>query len=461
MSAKGDRTLRVSALLTRQGWLEPAYVSLNADGTVRALAAAKPKDGVPMDEIKGIAIPGFQNAHSHAFQYAMAGLAEHLPAGAEADDFWSWREAMYRLAGKVSPDQVQAIATMLYTEMLKRGVTAVVEFHYLHHDPEGRSYKNPAEMGERLMAAAEAAGIHLTLIPIFYQRGGFAQRPSSAQARFLSRQGSDYLNLLDATRASAKRFADVTVGVGVHSLRAVAPEDVLALFSAPFSGPAHLHVAEQRREVEECIAHLKARPVDWLLDNLSLDARFSLVHATHMTASETTRLAASGATVVVCPSTEGNLGDGFFPFAAYKDAGGRYAIGTDSHIGLSPLEELRWLDYGQRLRSERRNVLCKRAGDDSGRILFEDAWLGGRAAMGAAPCDEYFEVGQPFDAVVLDPEHPVLYGRPPERRLAALLYAGDPSCFVGTLRRGAWLIRGGRATHDAKAPFLQALAALR
>lgn len=460
MTRHGPRTIRVTALLTNDGWLEPAYVSLKDDGTIESMSSHRPTDVSALEEIHGYAIPGFQNAHSHAFQYAMAGLAEHLPKGAETDDFWSWRDAMYRLAGKLTPDHVQIIATMLYTEMLRHGITSVAEFHYIHHDEEGRPYANHAEMGERLMIAAAVTGIHLTLVPIFYQRGGFTQQASPSQMRFLSRTSSDYLELVEATRKAAKSYKDVIVGVGIHSLRAVAPEDVLTVLKSNFEGPAHLHVAEQRREVEECVAHLGKRPVAWLLDNVPLDQCFNLVHATHMDEDETTRLAKSGATVVVCPSTEGNLGDGFFPFAAYRAAGGRYAIGTDSHIGISPLEELRWLDYSQRLRSEKRNVVCRVGGEDSGRLLFDDAWQGGRLSMGHEG-GTYFAVGQPFDAVILDADHPVIHARPPERRLASLIYAGDSSCFLGSMRRGRWLIKNGKIEGDVRTPFLNALAELK
>lgn len=220
-----------------------------------------------------------------------------------------------------------------------------------------------------------------------------------------------------------------------------------------------MHIAEQRREVDECVTQLGKRPVAWLLDNVALDHRFSLVHAAHMDDHETSHLAKTGATVVLCPSTEGNLGDGFFPFAAYRAAGGRYAIGTDSHIGLSPLEEIRWLDYGQRLRSEKRNVVCRVGGEDSGRLLFDDMWQGGRLSMGHEG-GAYFSVGQGFDAVILDADHPVIHARPPERRLAALIYAGGLSCFLGTMRRGRWLIKDGKIEGDVRTPFLRVLAEL-
>ena len=465
------RVLRCAALLTRQGWLEPAYVTVDAAGLVVAVAAAAPRADagsppVTVEDLGGFVIPGFQNAHSHAFQYAMAGLAEHLPAGAAADDFWSWRDAMYRLALSLDPEAMEAVAGMLYAEMLRFGITSVAEFHYLHLDPAGKPYADAAEMGQRLMAAAATAGIELTLLPVFYQQGGFGQAASPLQRRFLSRSIDDYARLLTATRAAAAGVAaaDVVVGIAVHSLRAVAPGDVIATLSArdaAFAGPAHIHVAEQRKEVDDCVAALGQRPVAWLLANTPVDERLHLVHATHMTDDEAVRLAATGAGVVLCPSTEGNLGDGFFPLAAYHAAGGRYAIGSDSHIGLSPLEELRWIDYGQRLRVERRNVLCK-PGEDSGALLIEQTWRAGRRAMGR-PADAYFAPGSPFDAVVLDPTHPTLQGKPADRRLSAVVYAGDPGLYAGVLRRGRWVVKDQRHVRSAalRTAYGRALAGLR
>ena len=318
-----ERWFRCQGLLRRGGWLEPAYVAVDAQGRILQVVDAAPAADIHVEEIPGYAIPGFQNAHSHAFQYAMAGLAEHLPAQAARDDFWSWRQAMYGLAQRVSPDEVEAIASMLYSEMLRCGYTAVTEFHYLHHDVSGAPYKNPAEMGARLMAAAARAGIHLTLVPVLYRQGGFGRPAMPAQRRFLADGLDSYARLLEATHAAAARQSGTLVGVGVHSLRAVPPDEVRALLGQPFTGPAHLHVAEQSQEVKDCVAHLGQRPVAWLLANLPLDQRFNLVHATHLDADEVQQLAATDATVVLCPSTEGNLGDGFYPLQDYLAPAGR------------------------------------------------------------------------------------------------------------------------------------------
>lgn len=455
------RHLRCSGLLTRQGWIEPAYVTLDDAGLVQSVSEKKPAGPANWEKVNGFVVPGFQNAHSHAFQYAMGGLAEHLPKDQASDDFWSWREAMYRLAGKVTPEHVERVAAMLYAEMLRFGYTAVAEFHYLHHDPEGRPHKLAAEMGQRLMAAAETAGIHLTLVPVLYRQGGFNQKASTAQRRFLSDSLAGYRDLLAATRAAAKGKDDVVVGFGAHSLRAADVQEIKDLFQAGEPGPAHIHIAEQKKEVDDCVQHLGRRPVQWLLENVKGSRALSLVHATHVDQDELKAMVASDVNLVVCPSTEGNLGDGFFPLREFVELGGELAIGSDSHIGLNPLEELRWFDYGQRLKLEKRNILCRKGGDDSGSIIHDMAWRRGRLALGL-PADDYFVPGQPFDGVALDPEHPMLCSRPPERRLSALIYGGDPTCFLGTLRRGRWVVerQKHRQFDGLKAAFIKTLSDL-
>ncbi len=455
------KNLRCSGLLTAAGWIEPAYVMLDDDGLVLSVSAEKPAGTFTWENVSGFVVPGFQNAHSHAFQYAMGGLAEHLPNDAASDDFWSWREAMYQLAGKVTPDHVEAIAAMLYCEMLRFGYTAVAEFHYLHHDPDGRAYKNTVEIGQRLMAAAETAGIHLTLIPVLYRQGGFNQQASPGQRRFLTSSLDDYLSLVGKTRAAAKGRSDLVVGFGAHSLRAADVEEIKHLFQSAEAGPAHIHIAEQKKEVDDCVRLLGRRPVTWLLENVDPSNRLSLVHSTHADSSELKGMITGNVNLIVCPSTEGNLGDGFFPLREFIELGGEFAIGSDSHIGLNPLEELRWFDYGQRLKLEKRNVLCRVGGDDSGRIIHHMTWRRGRMAMGLA-ADDYFAPGQPFDGVALDPEHPILCSRPAERRLSALIYGGDPTCFLGTFRRGEWLVQKQKHRYldKVKASFVKTLSEL-
>ena len=336
------------SLLQRNGWLENAIVSVNANGIITAIS----NDSVEISatQFNGYALPGFQNAHSHAFQYAMAGLAEVHQVSAASDDFWSWREAMYKLALSVNPDQMEAIATMLYSEMVRHGYTNVAEFHYVHHDQNGQPFANLAEMGSRMISAAKTAGINITLVPIFYQKGGFGQAPNDRQKRFISPDIDSYLRLLDSSKQACSYYEGANIGIGIHSMRGVEPIDVAEIAkSGPQDIPFHIHVSEQLKEIEDSISYLGKRPVEWLLDNIQMNDRFHLVHATHLSKLETVGIAKSGANVVLCPSTEGNLGDGLFPLIDFQKEGGSWSIGTDSHIGINPLEELRMLDYGQRL----------------------------------------------------------------------------------------------------------------
>jgi formimidoylglutamate deiminase len=373
----GLKYFHFRALLQSSGWLYPAYVGVDSSGNVQYLSDKTPLHSVAMEFVDGYALPGFQNAHSHAFQYAMAGLAEKHPRGAR-DDFWSWREAMYACALSMDPDQMRAVATMLYAEMLRRGYTHVAEFHYLHHDKNGKPYANLSEMGNCLVQAAEDAGIRITLIPVFYQVGGFGLSPQPRQRRFISKTSDDYFHLLDDTAHSIKDKTHACIGFSVHSLRAVDSKDIVRTFSeGPKNIPFHLHVAEQLKEVDDCLLHLKQRPVEWVLNHLPVSDRFHLVHCTHMNDDEVKRLAESGAYVVLCPGTEGNLGDGIFRLSDFVSHRGRWSLGTDSHISLNPLEDLRWMDYAQRLTTHRRNTF-----DDGASVLIDTTLAAGRKAMG-------------------------------------------------------------------------------
>ena len=427
-----------SSLLLKDGWLSPAYVGVDERGTIQYLAQEPPMGpGVVVQAVQGVALPGFQNAHSHAFQYGMAGMAEQHAVGTR-DDFWSWREAMYACAETFSPAQTERVATALYQHLLRNGYTSVVEFHYLHHDPAGQPYANLAEMGERLVAAARTAGIKITLVPVFYQKGDFGREPQPRQRRFISRKLDDYLKLLASSSQAVAHYERAQLGFGVHSLRAVEAADVLATFEqGPSDLPFHLHAAEQTLEVERCRAHVGARPVEWLREKLPLNDRFHLVHCTHMTPTETTRLARSGAHVVLCPGTEGNLGDGIFPLVGYAEAGGRWSIGTDSHISLNPLEDLRWLDYGQRLIHRRRNIFA-----DGASVLVEKTFFAGLKAAGRTATD-YFALGQPLDAVVYDIDRPLLAQAGPQHLLSVIMYTADPSAILGTLVDGKWAYHQG------------------
>ncbi|MBK9193005.1 MAG: formimidoylglutamate deiminase [Crocinitomicaceae bacterium] len=339
---------KFNGLLQNDGWLIPAFVSVDDKGKISSISDHTSDKSVI--DLNAFAVPGFQNAHSHAFQYAMAGLAERHTTTQTPDDFWSWREAMYKLALQVNPDDTEVIASMLYSEMLRHGYTHVAEFHYVHHDKNGKPYDQLSEMGSRLISAAKKTGIGITMVPIFYQKGGFGKDPVEGQKRFISKDTDSYLKLFEATQKSALQYEHANVALGIHSLRGVDPVCVKEIcLHGSKNVPLHIHVSEQLKEVSDSLEYLGRRPVEWMLENCEMDARFHLVHATHVNESELSGIVKSGASVVLCPSTEGNLGDGIFPLRDFISQDGNWSIGTDSHIGLNPMEELRILDYGQRL----------------------------------------------------------------------------------------------------------------
>ena len=347
------------------------------------------------------------NLHSHAFQRAMAGLAERK--GRADDSFWTWRETMYAFAATVGPDQLRAIAAQLYVEMLKAGYTHVCEFHYLHHQPDGSSYAEPAAMSLALIDAAREAGIGLTLLPVLYMTGGFDGRALTARQRRFGHDVAGYLALLETLRRHESTH--VRIGVAFHSLRAVPLQAMREVLDHELSaeGPIHIHIAEQIGEVQDCLATRGARPVEWLFDHAPVDSRWCLVHATHLTEAETLQIAGSGAVAGLCPTTEANLGDGLFPLAAFQDAGGTLGIGSDSHISVSPVEELRWLEYGQRLSTRHRNIAARHQGDSVGETLWRAALRGGRQAAGLPP--DAWQPGSRADMIVLDDTAPLLAAR--------------------------------------------------
>jgi formimidoylglutamate deiminase len=422
-------------LYAQSAWLTPAYVGVDEHGAIQYISDKAPAIPSPIEFVDGYALAGFQNAHSHAFQYAMAGRAE-IHASGSSDDFWSWREAMYACALSMDPDQMQTVATMLYIEMLRKGYTHVAEFHYLHHDKDGKPYSNISEMGFRLLEAAKTAGIKMTLIPVFYQKGGFGKDPQPRQKRFISRTRDDYFHLLDDTAEAVRKYSFANLGFSVHSLRAVDEKDIIKTFNeGPKSIPFHIHTAEQLKEVEDCINHLNQRPVEWMLNSLPVDDRFHLVHCTHMNDEEVTRLAKSGGNAVLCPGTEGNLGDGIFRLTDFAKAGGKWSIGTDSHISLNYLEDLRWLDYAQRFTTHKRNTF-----DNGAKVLYEKTNSSGREAMGLAPKKELL-VNSPLDVVIFNSKSPLLSHAKSEFLLASILYNCDSADILGTMVDGKWIVK--------------------
>jgi formimidoylglutamate deiminase len=361
-------------------------------------------------------LPGMVNLHSHAFQRAMAGLAERRGPG--EDSFWTWRETMYAFAARVGPDALQAIAAQLYVEMLKAGYAHVCEFHYLHHQPDGTPYADPAAMSEAIIAAAEETGIGLTLLPVLYMTGGFDGRRLGDRQRRFGHHVDGYLTLLAGLRE--RLGAPHRLGVAFHSLRAVPPEAINAVLESGLVDgmPIHIHIAEQTGEVDACFAARGARPVEWLLASAPVDAHWCLVHATHMSAAETAALARTRAVAGLCPTTEANLGDGLFPLEDYLQAGGAFGVGSDSHISVSPVEELRWLEYGQRLTTHRRTLTAHAPGDSVGETLWTLAVQGGRRAAGLDPETASGELQ-------LDLASPVLTGRDERHLLDSFVFAGN------------------------------------
>lgn len=436
---KGLTYFKFKGLLQRDHWISPAYMGTDSDGMIRYLSEAPPSDGFGLEAVDGYAVPGFQNAHSHAFQYAMAGLAENHPVGTR-DDFWSWREAMYQCALSVDPDQVEAIATMLYAEMVRHGYTQVAEFHYLHHDKDGHHYNNPAELGERMVAAAKRAGIRITLVPVFYQMGTFGKGPESRQRRFISKSMDEYLQLFEASKEVIKHYDGACLAFSIHSLRAVELNDIIKTVEVmPTDLPFHIHVAEQKKEVTDCMDYSGKRPMQWMLDNLPVNERFHLVHSTHLDDDELSRLAKSGARVVLCPSTEGNLGDGIFRMKEFVKLGGRWSIGTDSHIGINPLEEFRMIDYRQRLVTNERNTFE----GDAAHYMINEGIVSGRKAMGIES-RENFELGKPLDALVLDAKSPLLATTSLKNITATIVYSADANYALGTMVNGKWIVKNSR-----------------
>jgi formimidoylglutamate deiminase len=422
----------VDYLWQPQGWLQQAHLPIDpASGA----SGASTGSADTAQRIGRYALPAVANLHSHAFQRAMAGLAERQ--GDPADNFWTWRERMYALAARIDPDLLRAVATMLYAEMLEAGYGTVCEFHYLHNDPQGRPYADPAELSLALIAAARDTGIRLRLLPTLYQQGGFDGRALAPQQRRFGLSTDAYLRLLARLR---REVGDgVELGVAFHSLRAVPLEAMRAvLAAAPADAPVHLHISEQSAEVDDCLARHGARPVAWLLGQLAVDDRWCLVHATHLDAAEVDALARSGATVALCPSTEANLGDGLFPLPAWLAAGGSWGIGSDSHVSVSLVEELRWLEYGQRLVTRRRNIAASAAQPSCGETLFAAALAGGRRGAGLSSGDDA------GDLIVLDDEAVELAARPPERLLDAFVFAGNRRLVRDVFVGGQRQVAGGR-----------------
>lgn len=447
------------------GWLSPGYVEVGSDGLILSVSGTRPQ-GRAVERLRGFGLPGLSNLHSHAFQRALAGRAEFVTATRAEDNLWTWRKEMYRLVDRLTPEACEAIAALVYLEMLQFGMTAVCEFHYVHHLPGGRAHANPAEMSDRLIAAAGRTGLGLTLLPVLYAHGGIGKPVEETQRRFVH-SVDGFLGLIDTLRDRRAATPGLRVGLALHSLRAVTPDEARAAIAGMQAmdpgARLHIHVSETTHEVEEVKAGLGARPVQWLLDNVGLDERWCLVHATHLDAAEIAGAATSGAVAGICPLTEATMGDGFFALPEYHGAGGAWGIGTDSHYSTSVAEELRILECGKRLELRRRNVIARPRGGGavhSGRVLFDTALAGGERASGQG--GGALVAGRRADLVMLDPKSHVLLGHGPETVLDAWLLGGTQNPVRDVMVGGRWVIRGGHHPEEdaIRAAYRGAAAAL-
>ncbi|MBA4226078.1 MAG: formimidoylglutamate deiminase [Hyphomonas sp.] len=436
MAGKSSERLWFDCGLLPSGWATGLEITIAGGAIEKISTGVTPPSGA----VRGrTVLPGLPNLHSHAFQRAMSGLTE--VRGKDQDSFWSWRSLLYRFASRIGPEDIHAITAMAYAEMLEAGFTRVCEFHYLHNAPDGQRYDDPAEMAGQIVRAAEETGIGLTLLPVFYAHSGFGgQPPADGQKRFLS-DLEGFAGLLEDVGQHTVNQHDFVLGIAPHSLRAVTPGELKTLLLMDKAGPVHIHIAEQVKEVEDCLAWSGARPVEWLLHNAPVDGRWCLVHATHTNDREIHRIAKSGAVVGLCPVTEANLGDGIFDGRAFVSYGGHYGVGTDSNVSINAADELRMLEYSQRLKGLSRNAMTGAGYASTGRSLFEHALAGGgRAAgipAGLAP-------GNPADFVAINA------GALPEAEdggdalLDAWVFRGKSQAISEVWRRGERVVCGGQ-----------------
>jgi formimidoylglutamate deiminase len=429
--------------LLPDGWACDVAVELGADGRIAAVTPnAAPAHA---ERLAGPLVPGMPNVHSHAFQ---RGLAGRTGRGAQdrSDTFWTWRDVVYDFLDRIDADALEAVTAQAFVEMTKAGYTGVAEFHYVHHDVNGRPHADPAENAWRVTAAAEQAGIALTLLPVFYAHGGFAGMPPSQRQRRLIHSTDAFARLVERLAAARAQHGYV-LGVAPHSQRAVAPDELAAELRLPdVDGPVHIHVAEQLREVEDCFAWSGQRPVEWLLANAAVDARWCLVHATHMTERELLGLARSRAVAGLAPTTEADLGDGTFPAEAFVASGGRFGVGSDSNTRIDPFGELRQLEWSQRLRQRRRNVLIADAHTTVGNALWRSALAGGAQALGR--CTGALVPGARADLVVLDPDDPGTAEQPAEYVLDAAIFGPVRRAARDVMIGGRWVVRDGHHAHE-------------
>lgn len=438
-----NQKLFCKSLMQKDGWLQDVIVEISPDGIIDNIG---PGVSAAADTVlNGIVLPGMPNTHSHSFQRLIAGLTG--ASSDQQDSFWSWRDAMYRCAGKITPEQFAATASWVFTQMLKAGYTSCAEFHYLHHQPDGKAYTNLAEMSARTIQAASSCGIALTLLPVLYQTAGFGNtRLDPVQQRFYN-STDRYIQLLEESQKLISEHPHFRLGIAPHSLRAVpgdAIQDVLAAWPDK-QCPLHIHIAEQPAEIEACLEFKGARPLQWLMDNFSVNERWCLVHATHLLDEELIQAATSGAVAGLCPTTEADLGDGFFKTSDWLHSGGTFSIGSDSNVRISVTEELRQLEYNERLLSGRRNVVSQ-PNTTGGRYMYQHAAEAGAVAIGQ-PVGQ-LQPGFRADLLELKPDHLLTAGRSADAALDSWIFAGDNSIIQSVWVAGNCVVSNGRHQLD-------------
>ncbi len=439
-------TIWAAKALLPNGWAESVVIDMADSGNIESIFCNQPYASGDRVEIL---IPAIPNVHSHAHQRAMSGLGERagLRGNAAKDSFWTWRKIMYHYLERIQPEHLFHISAQLYLEMLKAGYSCVGEFQYLHHDLNGSPYENRAEMSLQCMQAAQRVGLGFTALPVLYRYGGFGGTdPIDGQKRFLN-DAEGFVDIVTRLQQASATDPNTSVGIAPHSLRAISGELLRDVISALDNLAAiHVHIAEQAREVDECFAWSQMRPVEWLLDQFDVDPSWCLIHATHMSAAETTAMAQSGCVAGLCPTTEANLGDGFFNAIDYFGQDGCWAIGSDSHISTDPVEELRWLEYGQRLLTRKRNVLVSPSAANTGRNLLDGALKGGARACGRNTGS--IAAGARADFIVLDDQHPRLYGRQQDDLLDSWIFSGNENLVRDVFIGGKRIIDHGRHVEE-------------
>jgi len=450
-------TLFARHALLPDGWAKDVLIEWDAGGMITATntIASPAAAGVPT---VAYALPGMINLHSHSFQRALGGRTEK--AGDNKDSFWTWRDLMYRFARNITPEHIESIAAQLFSECLRHGYTSLCEFHYVQRAPDGAMYPRPAETAERVIAAARLTGIGMTMLPVLYSYSGFGDIALKPEQQRFRTDAQDVLRIVEALEP--QRDAQVEIGVAPHSLRAASVTQIDEILAAlPKERPVHIHIAEQQGEVRQSLSWSGRRPVQWLLENVDVDQRWCLIHATHLADDEISGIAQSRAVAGLCPTTEANLGDGLFPLESFLAQGGVWGIGSDSHVSQSAVEELRWLEYGQRLQHQRRNIAVSGSERNVADFLWQGALRGGAQAAGRpvgalAP-------GHRADIVVLDEAHPNMFGLALDEVLGSFVFSGNDNLVKDVMVGGQWLVRNQQhvAQQAIAARFKQTLAELR